>query len=139
MGWRSIRPHRALGMPLRRCLRSYCTHLGDLHFLGRHVIPVRTLLWCDRGLSYHLSLIPLFCLFMSGWFAPQGGILIFSAYVGSDPASTVKPKKNIRNFKHPKKIFEILATPKNIRIMFLELKKDPKMHKNDPQTSPILR
>ena len=46
-----------------------------------------------------------------------GGTLIFSAYVGSDPASTVHPPKNIRNFKHPKKIFEILATPKIIPIL----------------------
>ena len=68
----------------------------------------------------------------------QGGTLIFSAYVGSDPASTVHPKKNIRNFKHPKKIFEIVATPKNIPILYLDLKKDPKLHRNDPQTSPIL-
>ena len=39
-----------------------------------------------------------------------GGTLIFSSYVGSGPASTVHPpppKKNIRNFKHPQKIFEI--------------------------------
>ena len=54
-----------------------------------------------------------------------GGTLIFSAYVGSDPASTVHPPKNIRNFKHPKKIFEILATPKNIPILYLDLKKRP--------------
>ena len=32
-----------------------------------------------------------------------GGTLIFSVYVGLDPASTVHPK-NIRNFKHPKNI-----------------------------------
>ena len=67
-----------------------------------------------------------------------GGTLIFSAYVGSDPASTVHPKKNIRNFKHPKKIFEILATQKNIPILYLDLKKDPKLNRSDPQTSPIL-
>ena len=36
-----------------------------------------------------------------------GGILIFSAYVGSDPASSVHPKKNIRNLEHSKKIFGI--------------------------------
>ena len=40
--------------------------------------------------------------------------------------------KNIRNFKHPKKIFEILAAPKNIPILYHDLKKDPKMHRNDP-------
>ena len=53
---------------------------------------------------YWLSIMP-----------PGGeGTLIFSTYVGSGPASTVHPPKNIRNFKHPQKIFEILATPKNI-------------------------
>ena len=42
-----------------------------------------------------------------------GGTLIFSAYLGSGPASTFNPK-NIRNFKHPRKIFEILESPKNM-------------------------
>ena len=37
-----------------------------------------------------------------GGFLPRGGTLIFSAYVGSDPASTV----------HPKKISGISSTPK---------------------------
>ena len=69
---------------------------------------------------------------------PAQGTLIFSAYVGSDPASTVHQNKNIRNSKHPKKIFEILATQKNIPILYLDLKKDPKLHRNDPQTSLIL-
>ena len=37
-------------------------------------------------------------------FESQGrGTLLFSLYVGSGPASTVHPKINIRNFKHPKK------------------------------------
>ena len=48
----------------------------------------------------------------------QGGTLIFTAYVGSDPGSTVHPK-NIRNLKHPKKIFEIFATQKNILILYI--------------------
>ena len=45
----------------------------------------------------------------------RGGWVLsfFSAYVGSGSASAVHAK-NIRNFKHPQKIFEILATPKNI-------------------------
>ena len=30
------------------------------------------------------------------------------------PSIHLSPEKNIRNFKHPPKIFEILATPKNI-------------------------
>ena len=54
-----------------------------------------------------------------------GGYSIFSAYVGSDPASTVHPPKNIRNFKHPKKIFEIFTTQKNIPILYIYLKKRP--------------
>ena len=53
-----------------------------------------------------------------------GGTLIFSAYVGSDPASTVHPKK-YQEFQAPQKIFEILATPKNIPILYLDLKKRP--------------
>ena len=54
------------------------------------------------------------------------------------PSIYRSPPKNIRNFKHPKKIFEILATKKNIPNLYLDLKKDPKMHRNDPQTRPIL-
>ena len=83
----------------------------------------------------------VYCILVSfpcGILGPRGVALIFSAYVGSDPTSTIHPPKNIRNFKHPKKIFEILATSKNIRILCLDLKKDPKLLRNDPQTSPIL-
>ena len=43
--------------------------------------------------------------FFFGWGGPRGGgTLIFSSYIGSDPASTV----------HPKKISGISSTPKNI-------------------------
>ena len=56
---------------------------------------------------------------------------MFSAYVGSDPASTIHPKK-YQEFQTPQKIFEILATPKNIPILYLDIKKDPKLHRNDP-------
>ena len=63
---------------------------------------------------------------------PQGepGTLISSSCVGSDPASTVHPKI-IRNFKHTKKI-EILATQKYPPFCTLTLRKDPKMHRNEP-------
>ena len=47
-------------------------------------------------------------------------------------------KKNIRNFKHPKKIFETLAIQKISQFCTLTLQKDPIMHRNDPLTSPIL-
>ena len=53
-----------------------------------------------------------------------GGTQFFSVYVGSDPASTVHPKI-IRNFKHTKKLFEILATQIYIPILYLDLKKRP--------------
>ena len=62
---------------------------------------------------------------------PRGGTLNFSSYVGSGPASTLHPKKYPK-FQAPQKIFEILATPQNIHILYHDLKKDPKMHKNDP-------
>ena len=63
-----------------------------------------------------------------------GGLSFFSSYVGSGPASAVhQKKKNIRNFKHPPKRFEILATSKNIpEFCTIDLKKDHKMHRNDP-------
>ena len=41
------------------------------------------------------------------------------------PSIYRSPQKNIRNFKHPKKVFEILVTQKNIPILYLDLKKDP--------------
>ena len=64
----------------------------------------------------------------------QGSTLIFSSYVDSGPASTAHPpppppppkKKKINtNFTHPKKIFENLATQKNTRLLYLDLKKRP--------------
>ena len=67
-----------------------------------------------------------------------GGYSIFFRIRRLGPSIYRSPQKNIRNSKHPKKIFEILATQKNIPILYLDLKKDPKMHRNDPQTSPIL-
>ena len=81
--------------------------------------------WGVRGLGF-------------GGFIPQGGTLIFSAYVGSDPAYTVHPPKNIGNFKHPKKYLKFKQPPKISQFCTLSLKKDPKLHRNDPQTSPIL-
>ena len=42
-----------------------------------------------------------------------GRTLIVASYVGSGPASTLHPIK-YQEFQAPKKIFEILATPKNI-------------------------
>ena len=56
---------------------------------------------------------------------PQGGggLSFFSAYLGSDPASTIHPKN--RKFKHSKNVFEILATQKISPILYLDLKKRP--------------
>ena len=65
-----------------------------------------------------------------------GGTLLFSAYVGSDPASTVHPKK-ISGISSNPNFFWNFSNPKNIPILYLDLKKDPKLHRNDPQTSPI--
>ena len=61
-----------------------------------------------------------------------GGTLIFSSYVGSGLASTVHPLKKQKKIQEPPKIFEMLATPQNTPILYIDLKKDPKMHRNDP-------
>ena len=53
-----------------------------------------------------------------------GGTLIFSAYVGSGPASTNYPLK-ISGISSTPKIFEILATPQKNPILYLVLKKRP--------------
>ena len=62
------------------------------------------------------------CKFTVDGVGTQGwrGTLIFSAYVGSDPASTVHPQKISGISKDPKKIFEILATQKNVQILYLK-------------------
>ena len=70
--------------------------------------------------------------------AAQGEYSNFFRIRRLGPSIYRSPQKNIRNFKHPKKIFEILATQKNIPILYLAIKKYPKLHRNDPQTSPIL-
>ena len=60
-----------------------------------------------------------------------GGTLIFSSCVSLDPSSIVHPKK-YQEYQAPQKLFEILATPKHIPIRYLDLRKDPKMHRNGP-------
>ena len=54
---------------------------------------------------------------------PRGGTLVFSAYVGSDPASTVHPQKISGISNTPKKYLKFLATQKYIPILNLDLKK----------------
>ena len=56
-----------------------------------------------------------------GWFG------VFQ-WTGLGPNIYRSPPKNIRNFKHPKKIFEILSTQNNIPDT---LSKYPKKHRND--------
>ena len=53
----------------------------------------------------------------------QGGTLIFFRIRRLGPSIYCSPPKNVRNFNHPQKIFGILATPKNIPILYLDLKK----------------
>ena len=54
-----------------------------------------------------------------------GGYSNFFRICRLGPSIYCSPPKNIRNFKHPKKIFEILATQKNIPILYIDLKKRP--------------
>ena len=50
------------------------------------------------------------------------GTLIFSSYVFLDRVSPVYHQKIIVNIRHNQKIFEILANPKNIPILYIDLK-----------------
>ena len=71
-------------------------------------------------------------------FQPQGGgVLNFFRIRRLGPSIYRSPPK-ISGISSTPKIFEILATPKNNPILYIDLKKDPKEHRNDPQTSPIL-
>ena len=54
-----------------------------------------------------------------------GGYSHFFCIRRLGPSICPSPHKNIRNFKHPKKIFEILATKKRSPILYLDLKKRP--------------
>ena len=54
-----------------------------------------------------------------------GGTIILSSYVGLNPASTVYQKNLIPGNQAPQKIFGIFATPKNIPILYINLKKRP--------------
>ena len=67
--------------------------------------------------------------YKSTYITPRGGTLFFfihrlgpNIYCSPPPKKKKKKKRNIRNIKHPK-IFEILATPKNIPILYLDPKK----------------
>ena len=65
------------------------------------------------------------CMKISEYPTPLGVYSHFFLHIGSGSASTVHPKINIRNFKHPQKIFEILARTQKISpILFLDLKGD---------------
>ena len=73
-----------------------------------------------EGKAYVFSLLAVCLLHRSS----KGGTLIFLAYLGSGPASTIHPKK-YQEFQALQKLFEILATQKNIPILYLDLKKRP--------------
>ena len=60
-----------------------------------------------------------------------GGVLLFFFIRRFEPSIYSSPQRYIRNFKHPQKI-EILATKKIFPILYLDLKKTPKMYRNDP-------
>ena len=61
------------------------------------------------------------------WRGPRGwgGTLNFFYIRRLGPSIYSSPQKNIRNLKHPKKIFEILETQKYIPILYKDLKKSP--------------
>ena len=64
--------------------------------------------------------------------APRGGTLIFSSYVGLGTASTVHPKKYQEFQAPPKNIWNFTKPKKYPPFCTLTLRKDLKMHRNDP-------
>ena len=62
----------------------------------------------------------------------QGGYSNFSAYVGSDPASTVHLQKISEISSTPKIYLKILQPQKISRLCIFTLRKDPKIHRNNP-------
>ena len=54
------------------------------------------------------------------------------------PVSPTVHTKKYLEFQVPQKNIWNFSNPKNIPIVYLDLKKDPKLHRNDPQTSTIL-
>ena len=48
------------------------------------------------------------------------------------PSFYHSPQNKYQEFQAPQKILEILATQKISPILYVDLKKDPKMHRNDP-------
>ena len=67
-----------------------------------------------------------------------GGTLIFSAYVGSDPASTVHPKKISEISSTLKKYLKFLQPKKISLFCIFTLRKTLKYIQIIPKTSPIL-
>ena len=82
---------------------------------------------------YNVRMRSCFQLILDEPISPRGGTLIFSAYVGSDPASTVHPKKISEISSTPKKYVKFLQPKKISRFCIITLRKDPKIHRNNPK------
>ena len=61
----------------------------------------------------------------------QGGYSHFFFIRRLGPSIYCSPQQKYQEFQTPPKIFEILATQKNIPVPTLTLRKDHKMHRND--------
>ena len=69
---------------------------------------------------------------MDGRSDPRGVLLFVFAYVGSDPASTLHPPKNIRNFKCPKNIWNFCNPKKYPDSVYLPKEKTLKYIEKKP-------
>ena len=84
-----------------------CNHCGSLQsFRLRAITPIK------QGFSPVSAAVKFTNMHTA--LTDQGGTPNFSSYEGSGPASTVHPQNISGSSNTPKKIFEILATPKNI-------------------------
>ena len=91
---------------------STVTNIIFGHILRSHIIFHKNLFESCCLIVGKIVLIEQSCV-------PGGGILsIVSAYIGSGPSSTLHPKKLPGISSTQKEIFEILATPKNIPILY---------------------
>ena len=65
-------------------------------------------------------------------YSHRGVTLIFSSYIGSGPASIIHPKKISGISSIPKKYLKFYQPPKYHPFSTWTLRKDHKMHRNDP-------
>ena len=68
----------------------------------------------------------------STYLVHRGGVLSFFLRTYARAQHLQFTPQKYQEFQAPQKIFEIFATKTNTPILYLDLRKDPKMHRYDP-------